>query len=297
MRNAIHRKALTFLLVSVACLPLRAQDSTASSGPTPVADVRDNNLYSSQVSGGFVKKFATNVLLDQKAIWTSPLHINRQNAKWWILAGVSTAGLIAADHRISQALPFSGTSVNAGTDLSRIGQWYSVFPFAGGVYAAGLLSHSSKLKETGLESLEALADADITVNVVKVIARRQRPQDGDHGGHFEKGGSSFYSGHSTQAWALAAVIADEYGNHKWVPFVAYTYATTVSVSRVLAQAHFASDVLVGGLTGFFIGRYVVHVQQVHRNHLTSKHAEWLIPSAINPSFGPGSNTLSISWRH
>ena len=263
--------------------------------PVWAQESRDNNVYSSQTPGSFVKKFSNNLLLDQKAIWTSPFHVSKQNAKWWLLAGIGTAGLLAVDHRASEALPMAGPSVHTGTDLSRMGQWYAVFPFAGGVFAAGLFSDSPKLKETGLESLEALADADIVVNVVKVVARRQRPGDGDHSGHFEKGGSSFYSGHSTQAWALASVIADEYGNHKWVPVLAYSYATAVSASRVLAQAHFLSDVFVGGATGFFIGRYVVHTQKVHRDHLRPGHAHWLSPSAISPSFGPAGNTVSISW--
>ena len=146
---------------------------------------------------------------------------------------------------ISQALPRSGTSVNAGTDLSRLGQWYSIFPFAGGLYAVGRFTDNPKLEETGALSVQALADAGIAFSVLKVIARRQRPGDGDHGGHFEKGGSSFPSGHSTESWALASVIAHEYGNHRWVPFAAYGFASVVSTSRLLAQEHFTSDVFAG----------------------------------------------------
>src|SRR5262245_53996477 len=46
-----------------------------------------------------------NVLHDEKAIFTSPFHISRENAKWWGLFGGVTAGLIAVDQRISNSMP------------------------------------------------------------------------------------------------------------------------------------------------------------------------------------------------
>jgi hypothetical protein len=186
---------------------------------------RDTNVYLDGKSScrGFTEKFTTNLLLDQKEIWTSPFRINRSSAKWWILAGLGTASLIAADHPISQALPFSGTSVDFGEAASRAGAWYTVYPAAGALFVIGGAFNNKKLQETGILGLQALTDADIVVNVLKVATRRERPTDGDHGGHFEKGGNSFPSGHSAQAWSMAAVVASEYGNHRWVPYVSYGY--------------------------------------------------------------------------
>ncbi len=298
-------RARSLLLLLLLSLPrLQAQDNSQTppaSSPSTAStqtDGRDPNVYFGPSASGrsFLKKFAANVLLDQKDIWTSPFRINRSTAKWWLFAGAGTAVLLAVDHRASQALPFSGTSVAFGNNASRIGQWYTVFPAAGALYAAGLINGNEKLAETGALSLQALVGADITVNVMKVVARRQRPGDGDHGGHFEKGGSSFPSGHSTQAWALASVIADEYGDHRWVPYVSYGYASLVSVSRLLAQAHFTSDVFVGGAIGFFIGRYVVQTQREHRLHPHSTHARLFAPTVM-PSFSPDSKTIALAWNY
>jgi membrane-associated phospholipid phosphatase len=271
--------------------------TAAAQNPAP-NDIRDNNVYfDNQTSDhGFLRKFTTNVLLDQKDIWTSPFRINRSSAKWWILAGLGTAAFIAADHPVSQALPFSGTSTNFGTNASRAGQWYTVLPAAGMFLATGWALHNEKLQETGVLGLEAVAGADIVSGVVKVVARRERPTAGDQGGHFEKGGSSFPSGHSTQAWALAAVVATEYGNHKWVPYASYGYAAFVDVARVLSQEHFTSDVFVGSAIGFFIGRYVVHTQQLHREHLHSRRSNLFTP-AVSPSFSPVAKTLTLSWSY
>jgi membrane-associated phospholipid phosphatase len=278
------------------------QNDTSGGNGSAYADTRDNNLYqnTAATSGSILKRLGTNILLDQKDIWTSPFHIDRSSAKWWLLVGAGTAALLAADHPISQELPISGTSVRVGTNLSRIGQWYSVFPFAGGMYALGRVKGNEKLQETGALSIQALVDAGIAVNVIKVAARRQRPGDGDRGGHFEKGGSSFPSGHSTESWALASVIAHQYGDSRWVPFAAYGYAAAVSASRIIAQEHFTSDVFVGGAIGFFIGRYVVHTEEIHLAH--AHRAKWLAP-AIAPVFLQGGNrqggrtvALSLSWQ-
>ena len=261
-------------------------------------DSRDANVYAGPQSSSrnFVRKFTGNVLLDQEAVWTSPFHIRRSSAKWWIMAGVGTAALLAADHPVSQALPASGSSLHFGTDASRAGQWYSVFPAAGAFYALGLARHNPQLEQTGAEGLEAMTSAIIVTSVLKVAARRQRPLDGDGGGHFEKGGSSFPSGHSTEAWALATVVAGEYGEHKWVPYASYGYAALVSTSRVLAQAHFTSDVFVGGALGFFIGRYVVRTQKIHREHLSSLRSRLLSPR-VSPSFSPIERAVTLTWTY
>src|SRR5262245_5473213 len=51
------------------------------------------------------RKIIKNFLSDQKAMWTSPLHINRDNAKWWALFGGSTIAFLPVDQRLSNSLP------------------------------------------------------------------------------------------------------------------------------------------------------------------------------------------------
>jgi len=64
------------------------------------------------------------------------------------------------------------------------------------------------------------------------------------------------------AWTLAGVVADEYPS-KWVKVGAYSIASSVSLTRVLGQEHFPSDVLVGAAAGWLIGHYIVEKHQVH----------------------------------
>jgi membrane-associated phospholipid phosphatase len=50
-------------------------------------------------------------------------------------------------------------------------------------------------------------------------------------------------------------MAEEYPKW-WMQAGVYTLATGVSVTRVLGQQHFPSDVLVGSAFGWMVGHYV-----------------------------------------
>src|SRR6516225_2201493 len=109
-----------------------------------------------------------NVLHDQKAIFTSPFHINHENAKWWILFGGATGALIANDQRISDTLPQKTVLTKPSTWASRIGADYSIYPLWATFYFVGKAGDNPRARDTGRIGLEALIDADITVNILKL---------------------------------------------------------------------------------------------------------------------------------
>ncbi len=94
---------------------------------------------------------------------------------------------------------------------------------------------------------------------MKLVFWRERPSaDNQRGKFFQTGAgvdSSFPSSHSLLAWSSAAVIAEEYPS-RWTQFGVYSAATGVSLTRVLGQQHFPSDVLVGSAAGWLVGHYV-----------------------------------------
>ena len=51
-------------------------------------------------------------------------------------------------------------------------------------------------------------------------------------------------------------MADEYRDHRWVPWVSYGVAGLISASRVGLGRHFLSDVLFGAVLGHSLGRMV-----------------------------------------
>jgi membrane-associated phospholipid phosphatase len=197
-------------------------------------------------------------LLDQKAIWTSPLHVKLLDATWLLPLSAATGTLIGSDHHTMTAL----ININAN-DQKHFNTLSDAGVGALGVLPAGMylwsLGHDApQAHETGILTGEALADAYVFSKAIQFVSLRDRPTVNDAKGHFWSSSplnSSFPSDHATAAWAMASVLGDEYPG--WITRTAvYGLATGVSVSRVLAEQHFPSDVLVGSAAGWLIGHYV-----------------------------------------
>ncbi len=193
---------------------------------------------------------------DQEAIWTSPFHLHGRDARWLAPLALGTAALIATDRRTGDEVGESTSQLNFSRIVSYAGSAYGVGAIAATFYCFGRAKHDARARETGLLGAEALIDSAIVVTALKEITQRRRPLSGPDRGDFFDGGSSFPSGHSIEAWSLAAVIANEYHDHRWVQVGAYGIASAVSLSRFTGRQHYLSDVLVGSAAGYGIGRYV-----------------------------------------
>ena len=119
---------------------------------------------------------------------------------------------------------------------------------------------------------------------LKAITQRPRPNNDNGSAEFFDGGDSFPSGHSITAWALAAVIANEYHHHRLVQIGAYGLAALVSMSRFTGRNHFLSDVLIGSAMGYGIGRYVYRAH--HDQNLDTLSGK-LTQFSLSPLFQPG----------
>jgi membrane-associated phospholipid phosphatase len=219
--------------------------------------------------------FFRNILRDQRAIWTSPFNLKRESMKWLAPLGLSTAALMATDRHTSGDLVENGdnlTRLRVSKDISRFGSLYATGGMAAAFYLTGRAKNDPRARETGLLGAEALIDSGILVEALKTVSQRQRPPTDHSSGEFFDGGSSFPSGHAANAWSLATVVAQEYGQHRpLVRFGAYGLATVVSLSRYTGRNHFLSDVLVGSAMGYGIGRYVY--RQHHDSSLDSASQE------------------------
>jgi membrane-associated phospholipid phosphatase len=207
------------------------------------------------------KRLPRNVVSDQRSIWASPFRSSRQDVKWWLTFGGATAALVPADKYLAREMPNTSQQTSIATWTSRLGAAYTLLPISGTFYFIGVGAHDERFRETGILGFEALADATIVETVLKSVTHRERPLEGNGNGSFwsNKGSlwnSSFPSGHAINSVALASVIAHEYHDKKWVPFLAYGLAGAVVMSRFAARKHFASDVVVGSAMGWFIGDFV-----------------------------------------
>lgn len=235
----------------------------------------------------------SNILHDQKDLWASPFRIKRQNVKWWIAMGAVTGVLIANDRRASRELPNTSDQQAFSSNVSRIGASYTITSIAGGTYLFGKLTHRDYLAETGLLEAQALLDGVIVSEGLKLMTQRPRPLEDNHGGDFLDGGYSFPSGHAVTNFALASVIAHRYPKRKAVAIVSYGLAGLVGASRFSARQHFASDIVVGGVIGYFIGKHVV---ESHREPKPGVKG-WLAPQVI-PTFQPADHSYGVllAWH-
>jgi membrane-associated phospholipid phosphatase len=201
------------------------------------------------------RRFFADILRDQRAIWTSPFHLTRGDAKWLAPLGVSTVALMASDQETGE-LSDSRKRISVSKDISLAGSVYSTGGLAAAFYLVGRATGNARARETGRLGGEALINSALVFTALKNISQRPRPtHDGAHAEFFD-GGHSFPSGHAASAWALATVIANEYHDRRAVQVVAYGLASAVSVSRYTGRNHFLSDILVGSAIGYGIGRYV-----------------------------------------
>jgi membrane-associated phospholipid phosphatase len=233
-------------------LPDAPEPQSSTNAPTPApsqeAGLEDITL------GGTPRR----LLFDQKAIWTSPIHLQPHDAVWLLPLGAATGVLIGSDHHtMTSQIHINANDQNHFNTLSDAGV-VALGALPASMYLWSLAHDAPQAHETGLLTGEALADSLAVAEVFKLVARRDRPGVNDAQGHFLSSSptdSSFPSNHATAAWAMASVIGDEYPG--WVTRTAvYGLAAGVSVSRVLADQHFPSDVVIGSATGWLIGHYI-----------------------------------------
>ena len=251
---------LWVILLSIAS-STQAQIPLASPSPTPQP----------AATPSLEKQFFKNVLHDQKAIWTSPFHLQARDGRWLAPLGLGTAALIATDRETGDEIGESHRQLNASRIVSYAGSSYSVASAAAAFYIFGRAKHDERARETGVLGAEALVDSTIVVTALKEITQRRRPTAAKGRSDFFDGGSSFPSGHSIEAWSLATVIANEYHESRLIQISAYGIASAVSVARFTGRNHYLSDVLVGSAMGYGIGRYVYHAH--HRKRSASGDEE------------------------
>ena len=227
------------------------------------AHAQDEQPISIKMSPGYV-------IQDQKEIWSFPLKLTKAQ-HWKPMLGfflAATAGLVELDPHDTPYFRTTGTFAHFDKTFSSANTGLGEGLFPAGFYLIGLARTDSYAQKSGLLSMEALADAEVVSEIIKNVSRRRRPVDvpayGDFSNTWFKAGpgvlvnrGSFLSGHTTGAFAVAAVFAERYRRHRWVPLAAYGLAGLVAFSRVSNQNHFPSDVFAGAVIGYSISHFVV----------------------------------------
>ena len=155
------------------------------------------------------------------------------------------------------------------TDQSDFVSQYILEPWGSGIYSLGTLrilylADGDRGRKVALQGAKGwLLTGGATV-VIKQLAHRQRPNEGMfpdpnfwHGPYaLTSDFTSFPSGHTSTVWAVATVVSKSY-DKTWIKILSYSVATLAGASRVHDNKHWASDVFVGSVLGYFIGNSVM----------------------------------------
>jgi membrane-associated phospholipid phosphatase len=248
----LRRSLAAALAASVlAAAPARAADEPAATAPPPP-------VFSFGEAGALAAGDATGVLL-------APLHWDGTD---WLKFGGAAAAVVATgfllDNRLHDASQRSRTTSrdDAAVTIQKFGAEYS-FAVLGGFAVVGL---AGKNREAMNIAVDGLLSSVIAAGVVgpffKVAMGRARPNAGEGPDSFSpfSSNASFPSGHTTQAFAVASVVAAHDGR-LWVSVLSYGLAGSVGFARIEQDAHWSSDVLAGAILGTVVGNAVVKVNE------------------------------------
>jgi membrane-associated phospholipid phosphatase len=190
---------------------------------------------------------------------------------------IFVGALVATDHKTLPILvPKSELQENGlikvGKSLSTYGEAVYAMPIIVGFGVYGWVTDSPKEKEIFLMVMEAFMTSSMWTGLLKVGSGRERPSQREAPksdwigpfGIFSKETNrrgkqfmSFPSGHSSAIWSIATVLAHQYPKYYIVPVLSYSIASAVAYSRMVVDAHWPSDIVVGSALGYFCARQVL----------------------------------------
>jgi len=208
------------------------------------------------------KEFLLNFGDDFVAVLASPK--NWKGGDFLRLSAVLGAGILlysvdqdiqqwAQDHR-------SSSSEDSFKTIGQLGNGVVLIGLIKALYVSGEVSDNNSLRKTALLSLESWLTSGIIVRGLKSVVGRARPWTGESSHSFHPFSTrsrfaSFPSGHSSSAFAVATVIADQ-SKKVYIDILAYSLASMAALSRVHLDKHWASDILVGSAIGYFVAKKI-----------------------------------------
>jgi membrane-associated phospholipid phosphatase len=191
-----------------------------------------------------------------------------QQVGWESLAVLGTAALI--DKPVRDYMLKQDQNNKAWLQVEKFGREYAV-GITGVFFIAGLAGDETSMHVAQDVVAASLISSGIIGVATKTVVGRSRPLQNKGTSHFAPFtdmNSSFFSGHTTQAFTLAAVISETY-DETWIDVTAYSLATLAGVARTYHDKHFASDVLAAAVVGTLVGKSVVaHNRDLRGNHLS-----------------------------
>lgn len=238
---------------------------------------------------------------DEGRILTSPFRMKGKDFLLWGSVAAVTGLLIATDEQTYESIKDFQAKNDWVDDISPkvtklgLGEWN--LGIAGLFYLGGAVLKDKKAKETARLTFMTFIHTGVVAQIGKHLFGRQRPSwengidrwAGPSGAfkRYKEGELAHYdafpSGHTISIFGTATVIAEMYKKSVWVPVLSYSLATLCGLSRITEDTHWLSDVFLGAVLGYAIGKYVVK----KRNRLFKKGSLTVMPIATTRKFSLG----------
>jgi hypothetical protein len=257
-----------------------------------------------QGASNFVQTTVKTVYDDFRTVISSPARMKGQDVLQLSAFSLITAGFIYQyDRQINDAFYRSAETHDHDSGLLALGKRYAkigevyndIKPvyFLSGLTSAillgGIIRHDSRLMDTAQLITESFLITGVLTTLGKGFFGRSRPflDKGPHDFNFfeyrmRNRFLSLPSGHTSGVFSVMTVIACQYPRW-WVEWPAYGFCVSVAVQRLDSHQHWASDVIVGGALGFWVGKTLVNK---HKNSLKNK--------SVCPSLSPGQVGININ---
>jgi hypothetical protein len=201
-----------------------------------------------------------------KSFFSSPLYFEKQEYKdLAIIAGVTSISFLA-DKPINKIFINNKNHNNFMDNVTKIDNYYGTAKFGviiiGSTLLTGFLADDDKIIKTGFMFAESAIFSTIITQSLKMLIGRERPSFTSNHLHFIGPNlsldrfQSLPSGHTTHVFAISTVAAGITDN-TYLNILFYFPAVLTSFSRIYHNRHWFSDVMLGGLIGYYTGKKVL----------------------------------------
>lgn len=227
---------------------------------------KDSIHIDSTTKRNYLKEF----IIDLKDVALAP---KRFNDKQWLTTGVflgATSVIYSQDRQLNKFFQDNRTDFTdrvSGLLFDPWGDGYYSVPLVAGMFLYGHFNKKPREKRIAITTAKAMAVSAIYIYTMKKLFHRHRPNEYPADPYAWDGPSlshdhdAFPSGHTVIAFTVASTLSSEYKDKPFIPITLYSLAGFTAASRLNDNKHWVSDVVVGGLLGYGIGKLVYNNDQ------------------------------------
>ena len=245
------------------------ESKPVDSRPHTSSSRKQEKLRDSQNKMELDRDYFKGIFSDIAHTASSPLIWDRSD---WITAGWIAGGtgmFIALDKEINSTFKNNRSiyTEKLMDIFEPFGNGAFTIPALATVYFLSHFHENEKAKRTALIATESFLITGLYTTVLKYSFGRHRPRTGNSSTSFDgfstnRNENSFPSGHTSTAFAIATVVANQYEKTPYIKPISYGIATLTGLSRINYEAHWASDVFLGAALGYFTSKTLL---RLHNN--------------------------------